>query len=369
MSNITIVYKELVNVRFGVLIPISLILIVVSFNAIMLIFANKSNNMIPQKLKNGDEIRVIAPSSSLGIISQENRDLAVNKLSELGLKISYSKNAEEIDEFESSSVESRVADLHEAFADKNIKGILTAIGGFNVNQILKYLNYNLIKNNPKVLCGYSDITALSHAIYQKTGLVNYSGPVFSTFGMIKGNDYTIEYFKKCLLGENPFEIRPSEEWSDDKWYLDQEKRRFIKNDGELLINEGEAEGKIMGGNLCTLNLLLGTEFMPSVKDSILFLEDDEESKLKLFDRNLQSLLHQPEFSQVRGLVIGRFQAASKATTEKIIRMIETKRELKNIPVVANLDFGHTSPLFTFPIGGTARLSVKTDGIKLEIVEH
>jgi muramoyltetrapeptide carboxypeptidase LdcA involved in peptidoglycan recycling len=305
----------------------------------------------------------------LEIISQTNRDLAVKRLGELGLKISYSKNAEEIDEFDSSSIESRVADLHEAFRDKNVKGILTAIGGFNVNQILKYLDYDLIKNNPKVLCGYSDITALSNAIYTKTGLVNYSGPAFSTFGMIKGNDYTIDYFKKCLMEESLFEIKPSEEWSDDKWYLDQNEREFMKNEGELIVNEGGAEGKIIGGNVCTLNLLLGTEFMPSIKDSILFLEDDEESKLKHFGRNLQALLHQPEFSQVRGLIVGRFQKASEATKEKIVKMIKTKKELENIPVVANLDFGHTSPLFTFSIGGTAKLLVKKEGVKLEILEH
>jgi len=325
--------------------------------------------MIPQKLEQGDEIRVISPSQSLGIILEQSRKTATERLGNMGLKVSYSKNSEEKDELDSSSIEFRVEDLHEAFSDKNVKGILTSIGGFNVNQILKYLDYDLIKNNPKILCGYSDITALSNAIYKKTGLVNYLGPHFSTFGMIKGIDYTIEYFKKCLMEENPFEIIPSREWSDDRWYLDQEKREFIKNEGYLLINEGEAEGKIIGGNVCTLNLLLGTEFIPSLKDSILFLEDDEESKVHHFDRNLQSLLHQPEFSKVKGLVLGRFQKVSEIANAKIIKMIETKKELKNIPVVANLDFGHTTPHITFPIGGTAKLSAKKEGIKLEIIER
>ncbi len=325
--------------------------------------------MIPQKLQKGDEIRVIAPSSSLSIISKENRELAVKKLEELGFKISFSQNAEEIDEFDSSSIKSRVGDLHEAFADGNVKGILTVIGGFNVNQILKYLDYDLIKKNPKILCGYSDITALSLAIYQRTGLVNYSSPAFANFGMKKGFEYTLEYFKKCLLKEEPFKIISSKKWSDDIWYLDQEKREFFKNDGELFINEGETEGKIIGGNLCTLNLLLGTEFMPSIKNSIIFLEDDEESKVQHFDRNLQSLIHQPEFSEVRGLIMGRFQKTSEVTNEKIIKMIKTKKELEKIPVVANLDFGHTSPLFTFPIGGTAKLSAKKNSVELEIIKH
>jgi muramoyltetrapeptide carboxypeptidase LdcA involved in peptidoglycan recycling len=325
--------------------------------------------MIPQKLKARDEIRVISPSRSFSIISEQDRSTATERLKGMGLSVSYSKNSEEKDEFISSSIESRVADLHEAFSDKNVKGILTSIGGFNVNQILKYLDYDLIKNNPKILCGYSDITALSNAIYHKTGLVTYSGPHFSTFGMIKGIDYTVEYFKKCLMEENPFEIKPSKEWSDDRWYLDQEKRKFIKNEGYLLVNEGEAEGKIIGGNVCTLNLLLGTEFMSSLKNSILFLEDDEESRMHHFDRNLQALLHQREFSEVKGIILGRFQKASEMTKAKIIKMIETKKELKNIPVVANLDFGHTTPHITFPIGGTAGLLATKGKIKLEIIEH
>src|SRR3972149_2021259 len=151
--------------------------------------------MFPQKLKQGDEIRVITPSTSLSIISKENREVALKRLIDLGFKITFSKNVEEMDEFNSSSIKSRVDDLHEAFSDKNVKGILTGFGGHNVNQILKYLDYDLIKSNPKVICGYSDITALSNAIYIKTGLVNYSGPVFANFGMIEGFNYTMDYFK------------------------------------------------------------------------------------------------------------------------------------------------------------------------------
>jgi muramoyltetrapeptide carboxypeptidase LdcA involved in peptidoglycan recycling len=332
----------------------------------------KYNYMIPQKLKKGDEIRVIAPSRSLGIVPQPIRDIAIKRLEEFGFKITFSKHCEEQDDFASSSVESRVADLHEAFADKNVKGILTVIGGFNVNQILSYLDYDLIKNNPKVLCGYSDITALSNAIYRKTGLVTYSGPHFSSFGMLKGIEYTGEYFKKCLTINNPFEILPSSEWSDDMWYLDQENREFVKNTGYLLINVGEVEGKIIGGNLCTLNLLQGTQFMPSLEDAILFLEDDDATGDLFdveFDRNLQSLIHQPGFSGVKGIVIGRCQKKGSIGQDKLVKIIKTKKELKNIPVIYGIDFGHTTPVITFPIGGKARLVAREDGMRLEIIEH
>ncbi len=178
-----------------------------------------------------------------------------------------------------------------------MKAVLTAIGGYNSNQLLRYLDYDLIKANPKILCGYSDITALTVAIHARTALVTYSGPHFSTFGMEQGLGYTLEYFQKCLLKTGPFTIDPSTEWSDDKWARDQQDRTFIRNEGCVVICEGSAEGTLLGGNLCTLNLLQGTEFMPSLAGSLLLLEDDYELKALTFDRDLQSLLHQPGFLQ------------------------------------------------------------------------
>lgn len=165
--------------------------------------------MIPAKLKSGDEIRVVSPSVSLGIISLENREIANRRLAEMGFKVTVGRHAEEMDEFSSSSIESRVEDLHEAFADPNVKGILAAIGGFNCNQLLRYLDYDLIKANPKVLCGYSDTTALGNAILAKTGLVTYSGSFYSSFGMLKGHEYELEYFQKCLLSDEKFEVTPA----------------------------------------------------------------------------------------------------------------------------------------------------------------
>jgi muramoyltetrapeptide carboxypeptidase len=191
----------------------------------------------------------------LAIISEESRKIANNRFSDLGLKLSFGKYLEEKDEFVSSSIKSRIEDLHDAFRDKNVKAIITVIGGFNSNQLLKYLDWDLIKNNPKIFCGFSDITALNNAIFAKTGLNSYSGPHYSTFGQELYFDYTLEYFKKCLLSDDPFEIIPSEQWSDDAWYKNQKERTLIKNDGFLLINEGNALGTIVGANLCTLNLL------------------------------------------------------------------------------------------------------------------
>lgn len=325
--------------------------------------------MFPEKLSSGDEIRVIAPSTSFGILSSTIVEVALKKLAGMGFQVTFSKHIEEIDVFNSSSIDSRIADLHDAFADPNVKGIFTAIGGFNSNQLLGYIDYDLIHANPKVFCGYSDITALSLAIYTKTGLITYTGPHFSTFGMVKGLEYTTEYFRKCIMQAEPFEIEPSEKWSDDRWYQDQQNRNFIPNEGFLIINEGQAEGKLLGGNLCTLNLLQGTAYMPSLVDSILLLEDDYESKPATFDRDLQSLIHQPGFEEVKGLVIGRFQKNSEMDQEKLVKMIRSKKELTNFPVVANADFGHTTPQFTFPIGGKGKLEAFDGKVNFKILEH
>lgn len=321
----------------------------------------------PKKLEKGDEIRVVAPSCSLGIISAPLREIANNRLKDLGFRISFGKHVEEMDEFNSSSIKSRVGDLHRAFLDKKVKAVFAVIGGFNCNQLFKYIDWNIIKNNPKILIGYSDTTALQNAIFTKTGLVTYSGPAWSTFGQKLHFDYTLDYFKKCLMESGLIDIKPSTHWTDDEWYKDQDKRNPVQNDGWLIINKGQASGTLIGGNLCTLNLLQGTEYMPDLKNSILFLEDDDTSKYVDFERNLQSLIHLPTFKGVKGIVIGRFQNASQMTTEKLIKIIKTKAELKNISVIANVDFGHTSPLVTFPVGG--EVSIDTNKKSIVIKKH
>jgi muramoyltetrapeptide carboxypeptidase LdcA involved in peptidoglycan recycling len=325
--------------------------------------------LFPPKLQYGDEIRVITPARSFSMISQPTRNIADKKLADLGFKLTFGEHVEESDSFTSSSIESRVADLHAAFTDPNVKAIMTVIGGFNSNQLLDSLDWELIRKNPKILIGYSDITALQNAIYAKTGLVTYSGPHYSTFGQLKEFEFTLEYFKKCLMESEAFEIKPSKTWADDEWYFDQENRHPIANDGCWVLNSGDAEGTLLGANLCTFNLLQGTQYMPDIRGAILFLEDDYESQPHHFDRDLQSVVHQPGFSEVKGLVIGRFQKKSNMTRALLEQIVKTKPALLKIPVVANVDFGHSQSMITFPIGGRVRVAAKDAEIKLEILEH
>jgi muramoyltetrapeptide carboxypeptidase len=327
--------------------------------------------IIPKKLTRGDVVRIIAPGLSMSIIGEETRRYAKALFEDsLGLKVTFGDHVEESDELSSSSIESRAADLHSAFADSNVKAVLTIIGGFNGNQLLNRLDWDLIKSNPKIFCGYSDTTALLDAIYGKTGLVTYYGPSYSTFGQKKLDNYTLDYYQRCLFSDQPYRIAPSKEWTDDQWYLDQDNRQPLPNDGWWTLSEGSCSGQIIGGNLCTLNLLQGTPYMPSGKDIILFVEDDEATNINLFSRDLTSLLQSSYFKTIKGLVIGRFQRASKIERPQIEKLIHATDQLNGAPVLANVDFGHTNPMTTFPIGGQCSLSVSSNGESIiEITKH
>ena len=186
--------------------------------------------------------------------------------------------------------------------------------------------------------------------------MTYSGPHFINFGQKRNADYTLEYFQRCLFSKEPIHILSSDFFVDELWATKQDDVTLLPNPGWHVLQEGAADGMVMGGNLGTLHLLQGTDYMPQMsQDIILCIEDDAEDHPAVFDRNLQSLLHQKFASKIRGVVIGRCQRESGITFALLQKIIASKKELKGIPVLAGLDFGHTTPMFTFPLGGKMEL--------------
>lgn len=322
--------------------------------------------MQPTCIQAGDELRIIAPSRSIAIVKGEQRRLAEERLTKLGFTLTYGETALVHDHFFSNSIADRMEDLHTAFKDEKVKGILAGIGGYNANQLLQAIDYDLIKSNPKPICGFGDITSILLAIYAKTSVQTYLGPFSSTFGAKHGLDYTIEFFKKALMQEGSFELQASETWNDDSWHLELEERQDFPNHGHLVIQEGEAEGTIIAGNLSSMSLLHGTEYMPSLKNSILFLEDNDECHPFQFDRLLQSLLYQPEADGIKAIVLGRFQKDSGMTEYALQEILTSKKELQHIPIIANANFGHTNPMATIPIGAQAAVQAKSGMTYIEI---
>ena len=310
--------------------------------------------MIARKLNPGDEIRVIAPSRNLTEVWPVAHHHAMDFWRSEGFNVTFSRHCNEADAFHSSSIASRVEDLHEAFLDPNVKMVVSCLGGFNANQLLPHIDYDLIAKHPKILCGYSDVTVLLNAIHARTGLVTYHGPHFSTFGFGKDNAYTSKHLFSCVMSDKPFPITPSE--AAGQYHI---------------LQEGACRGAIIGGNLCTLNLLQGTPYMPDLRDKVLFLEDDNimgDYFCYEFDRNLASLLQVTGAEAIRGIVFGRFDESCGMSPETMAAIIRDKVPA-GIPVVFGVDFGHVFPIITLPIGGSVSICARCGKIDITIESH
>ncbi|HEL2401295.1 TPA: LD-carboxypeptidase [Streptococcus suis] len=313
-----------------------------------------------KKLKKGDHIRVVSPSSSIERIGGFEANLAAKeKLEDLGFKLSFSEHYFENDMFDSAPIASRVADLEAAFGDESVDAILTTIGGFNSNELLPYLDFDLIAQNSKIFCGYSDTTALLNAIYAKTGIQTYMGPAYSSFKMVQGQDYQTQSWLNAVT-QNTYKLSPSTEWSSDAWYLSDAPRTFYPTEWKV-YNPGQTSGIAIGGNISTLNLLTGTEFAPKPDKYVLFLEEAEDDDYLIIARHLTALLQ--AYPNPQAVVFGRFPKETKMTEEILLAILDKHPILKTIPVLYDLDFAHTQPLFTIAIGGQVELDTKAFSIR------
>ncbi|WP_449457482.1 S66 family peptidase [Streptococcus suis] len=313
-----------------------------------------------KRLKKGDHIRVVSPSSSIERIGGFEANLAAKeRLEDLGFKLTFSEHYFENDIFDSAPIASRVADLEAAFADESVDAILTTIGGVNCNELLPYLDFDLIARHPKIFCGYSDTTALLNAIYAKTGMQTYMGPAYSSFKMDLGQQYQTEAWLKAVT-QDSYDLIPSPEWSSDAWYLPDAPRTFYPTEWKV-YNPGQASGIAIGGNISTLNLLTGTEFAPRPDNYILFLEEAEDDDYLIIARHLTALLQ--AYPNPQAVLIGRFPKETKMTEEILLAILDKHPILKKVPVLYDLDFAHTQPLFTITIGGQVELDTEAFSIR------
>lgn len=322
--------------------------------------------MKPAPLQRGQNLGVIALSSSAKSLKPEYRKRAYERIHDLfGLNIVEAPNIDEQVGHSAGSIKERVDSLHRFFKRKDIHGIMSFWGGFNTHQILEYLNYDLIKKNPKVLIGYSDTTTLLSAITEKTGLITFNGPAVITFAKPTLPQETIDCFKNLIIEpKNKYQYPVSKLFSDNQWWVD-DKMEFSENPGLQSFKKGKAEGRIVGGNIGTLLLLAGTAYWPSMKNKILFVEDDEAENSKTIDRFFTQLRHMGVYKQISGLVVGRFpRCVGFSQNDSLNMILENALEGFNIPVITEFDMGHTDPLMTVPLGAKVRIDTKTKKITL-----
>jgi len=228
-------------------------------------------NILPPRLTNNKLIGLIAPADPVaGVMPDEDFNRGVNYLKDKGFNVVLGDSVKlRTEKYTAGTIEMRVNDIHNFTKRDDIGCLMAFWGGYNSNQLLEYLDYNLIKKNPKIIIGYSDITALTTAITTKTGLITFSGPGGISFAKPEPFDYTWEYFEKtCITPTEEIIMKPSLKYADDLYFLheDPSHRIMKENDGILIFKKGQAEGGVLAGNLQTLLALSGTEYFPCIKN-------------------------------------------------------------------------------------------------------
>lgn len=322
----------------------------------------------PNRLQSGQNLGVVALSTPAKNLKPEYRERAYKRIKDLfGLNVIEAPNIDLQTGHTAGTIKERVKSLHDFFRRKDIHGILSFWGGFNTHQVLEYLDYDLIKKNPKVLIGYSDTTNLLSAITHKTGLITFNGPAIITFAKPTVPDETIDCFRSLAMGNETNYIYPvSKSFSDNQWWME-DKMEFSPNPGLLCYKKGKAEGKIVGGNIGTLLLLAGTPYWPSMKGKILFVEDDEAENSKTLDRYFTQLRHMGVYDQISGMVVGRFPRCVGFNEKDSLKMIlDNALKGYRFPVITEFDMGHTDPLMTVPLG--AKVSIDGNKEKISLLE-
>ena len=294
--------------------------------------------IVPDKLKKGDIIGVVAPSNPIVGDNIEEIKKAKEIIEADGFRVKFSENLFSNTNIYSGTAKEKAEDINNMFADKDVKMIWCAKGGNNSNSTFEYLDFDIIKNNPKIICGYSDITSITNIITEKTGLVTFSSTNFKTIA----TDETDYSYKQAL---NRF-VQGSLE--------------FGQNDFKI-IKSGEAEGKLIGGNLSLIRGLVCGKYKVDFTDKILFIEElGYETDPAMVSNNLYYMKQNGVFDKIKGLWIGNYEHESGIALEKIV--LDCLEEKYNFPIIKSNNFGHIEKKEVIPIGTKAK--IKNGKIKL-----
>lgn len=303
--------------------------------------------MIPTKLKKGDTIGVIAPSNYIEKDDLEYINASIALMEASGFKVKFGKYVFEDTLGYGTSPEKRAADINWAFTDGEVKAIMCVKGGEDSNTTLDYIDYEMIKKHPKIICGFSDNTSILNAIHEKTGLVTYHGPTFKSLTSWE-TGYAYKQFVKTFVEDTRSLImgEPEDEYTT--------------------IQAGQATGELVGGNLSLFTKLVCGKYAVNVQDKILFLEElGFEAAPEMVNSNIYYLKQNGVFDRIAGLWIGNYEHPSKVSIEKIIKnAIEDEYKF---PIIKSDNFGHIDKKIIIPIGTKAEINTN-EKIKIKLVE-
>ena len=298
--------------------------------------------MLPTRLTPGDTIAIISPSHAIYDEVKDKMEEGIRFLEQSGFTVITTKHCFSRDNGYTATPQQKAEDINTAFADPSVKAILCSQGGNTANSCLPYLDWELIRSNPKIICGISDITVLLNAIYRKTGVITFHGPDL-IWGLGRPEyPYNREQFLKIFsrrktgIIDNPYEKK--------------------------CIRSGNVSGTLLGGNMRCLLKLVGTEYFPDFTDSILFLED-----ISKYTAEVDSMLRQYEqsgiFDKINGLIIGHLDDIQDPHN-RFSELLEEVFSNYDFPIIKVENFGHNCPNTILPIGCQVRMDATSGEVFL-----
>jgi len=323
-----------------------------------------------RKLEIGDSIGIFSPSTPITSTSKNRFARAVEFLENKGFKVVKGNLTGKKDFYRSGSIKERAEELNELIRNPEVRCIMSTIGGMNSNSILPYIDYDSYRKDPKIIVGYSDVTAILFGIYAMTGISTFYGPALvATFGELEPfNELSYRYFNDVLVQKdmNSYLFQMPNVWTED--YMDWESQTSSKIGQQnqwLTRKEGMVEGRLIVGNLNTMTGIWGSQYMPKiVKGDVVFIEDSLKD-IATLERLFSMLKLNGIFDIIGGLILGKHEKFDdRGTGRKPYEILEEVMGDYNFPFLAEVDCCHTHPMFTMPIGVRVRLNATNKAIEM-----
>lgn len=289
--------------------------------------------MLPKAIKPGDTIGIIAPANIILEKDEEYIEKSTKLFTDLGYKVKFGKYVRANTLGYGATAKQKAEDINNMFADKEVKAIICVKGGEDSNSTFDYIDYEIIKKNPKIICGFSDITSLTNVIYSKTDLITFNGPTFKSL-----TSWETDYSFKELT----------------KRFQDKSIELGVEEDEYTIIQEGTAEGKLVGGNLSLTAKLVCGKYTIDFTDKILFIEElGYESDPNLVNNNLYYMKQNGVFDKIKGIWVGNYEHESGISLEKIL--LDVLDNEYKFPIIKSNNFGHCDKKTVIPIGTKAKI--------------
>jgi len=328
--------------------------------------------LLPANLKKGDQIGFFSPSSAATHWAPKRFARAKKFLQEKGFELVAGNLTGQNDFYRSGSIQERAAELNELIRNPSVRCIMSVIGGANSNSILPYIDYKALEKDPKIMIGYSDMTAILLAIYSQVNLVTFYGPAlvasFGEMGQLVAK--TFQYFSDILINPKvPMKVSNPAFWTDEKidWETQSRTKEVQKNE-LITLQSGKATGRLIVGNLNTILGIYGSPYMPAIREGDLLVIEDAMKNPAIIERSFAHLKINGIFDKIGGLILGKHEKFDDLKTgRKPYEIMQEVMGEKNIPILAEYDSCHTHPMITLPIGVRAELD--SDAQTLTILER